>query len=271
MKYSFMTFSCPEMDLTGLLDLAEKVGYEGVELRIDAGHGHGVEVDTDKERRREIREQAKDAGIAISCVATSCKFADAESGEQTIAEARERICLAADVGAPVVRVFGGPFGDESTREEAIDGMAERLDAVAELAEELGVTVCLETHDAWSDPRHVAAVLEKVDRRSIGANWDVIHPVRRGLATVAESFEALGPWIRHLHIHDGVQADDGGMVLRPIGEGIVDHKLVLKCLKSIHYRGYLSGEWIRWSDTYDVHLPRELATLKQYEAELSKKA
>ena len=270
MKYSFMTFSCPELDLTGVLDLAAKVGYDGVELRIDAGHGHGVEVDVDKGRRREIREQAEAAGVAISCIATSCKFADAETAEQTIAEAKERIYLAADVGAPVVRVFGGPFGDELTREEAIDGMAERLGALAEDAEELGVTVCLETHDAWSDPRHVAAVLEKIDRRSIGANWDVIHPVRRGLATVEESFEALRPWIRHLHIHDGIQADDGGMVLRPIGKGIVDHRLVLECLESIRFRGFLSGEWIRWSDPYTVHLPAELATLKRYEAERSKK-
>ena len=270
MKYSFMTFSCPGLDLAGVLGLAAKVGYDGVELRIDAGHGHGVEVDTDKDQRREIREQANRAGVAIACIATSCKFADAEAGEQTLADAKERIYLAADVGAPVVRVFGGPFGDDLTREEAIEGMARRLGAVADDAEELGVTVCLETHDVWSDPRHVAAVLEKVDRRSVGANWDVIHPVRRGLATVEESFEVLRPWIRHLHIHDGIQADDGGMVLRPIGKGIVDHRLVLECLESIRFRGFLSGEWIRWSDTYDVHLPAELATLKRYEAERSKK-
>ena len=34
-----------------------------------------------------------------------------------------------------------------------------------------------------------------------------------------------------------------------------------------YQGYLSGEWIGW-EPYDVHLPRELATMKGYERELA---
>jgi hypothetical protein len=38
------------------------------------------------------------------------------------------------------------------------------------------------------------------------------------------------------------------------------------LLTINYEGYISGEWIGWSDPYEVHLPRELATLKQYEKE-----
>ena len=37
--------------------------------------------------------------------------------------------------------------------------------------------------------------------------------------------------------------------------------------SISYDGYISGEWINWEDPYEVHLPRELATLKRYESEV----
>jgi len=36
------------------------------------------------------------------------------------------------------------------------------------------------------------------------------------------------------------------------------------LRTIPYEGYLSGEWINWSDPYEAHLPRELATMKSYE-------
>ena len=44
MKYAFMTFSCPELDLDGVLDLAGRMGYDGIEPRLDSKHAHGVEV-----------------------------------------------------------------------------------------------------------------------------------------------------------------------------------------------------------------------------------
>jgi sugar phosphate isomerase/epimerase len=53
---------------------------------------------------------------------------------------------------------------------------------------------------------------------------------------------------------------------PIGQGAYDHRRVLELLQAEGYDGYLSGEWINW-EPYEVHLPRELATLKQYEAEI----
>jgi sugar phosphate isomerase/epimerase len=93
------------------------------------------------------------------------------------------------------------------------------------------------------------------------NWDIMHPVRREFATIDESFETLKPWIRHLHIHDASK-ETGELV--PIGEGFVDHRRAIELLSSISYDGYLSGEWINWDDPYEVHLPRELATLKSYE-------
>ena len=65
MKYSFMSFSCPDLDLDGMLSLAERFGYDGIEPRIDSGHRHGVEVDSDSAFRREARKRAEEKGVAI--------------------------------------------------------------------------------------------------------------------------------------------------------------------------------------------------------------
>ena len=43
MKFSFMSFSTPELTLEETLALAERLGYDGVELRIEAGHKHGAD------------------------------------------------------------------------------------------------------------------------------------------------------------------------------------------------------------------------------------
>jgi sugar phosphate isomerase/epimerase len=263
MKYAFMSFSCPDLSLTEMLSLARRLGYDGIEPRIGSGHGHGVEMDTDADRRREIRKQAEDSGIALCCISTSCKYADPRTAPQQTQDTLRCIDLAGDAGAPRLRVFGGGIPPGISREEAIVSLAQSLRSVADHAEQRGVTVCVETHDDWCDPRHVAEVMRRVDHPAIAVNWDLMHPVRRGNATMEEAFRTLAPWIRHVHFHDG---DTLG--LKPIGEGDIDHRQALDLLRAAAYDGFLSGEWISW-EPYAIHLPRELATMRRYEEEAAR--
>ena len=43
MKFAFMTFSCPDLDLDQVLAMAREFGYDGIEPRVSANHQHGVE------------------------------------------------------------------------------------------------------------------------------------------------------------------------------------------------------------------------------------
>ena len=54
---------------------------------------------------------------------------------------------------------------------------------------------------------------------------------------------------------------------PIGTGGYDHRRTLELLQNASYTGYLSGEWINWEPPL-THLPRELAAMRAYEAELA---
>jgi len=121
---------------------------------------------------------------------------------------------------------------------------------------------METHDAWCDPRHVAEVMRRVDHPSIGVNWDMMHPVRTAGVGIQQSFDTLRDWIRHVHFHDGVDKD-GELKMVPIGWGTIDHRTAVRLLRKAGYDGYLSGEWINW-EPWEIHLPRELATMKAYE-------
>ena len=262
MNYAFMTFSCPDLGWADVLALAKRYGYDGVEPRICAKHGHGIEWDADAASLDAAKQAAADAGIAIACIATSCKLADAETNQQQVEDARRSIHLAGDAGAPCIRVFGGQYGDLS-RAEAMDVLVRSLSVLAEQADARGVTICLETHDAWCDPKHVAEVIARVDHPAVAVNWDIMHPVRVAGATMDEAFEALGPYIRHVHFHDGV-TNDGKLEMVPIGHGDVDHERAVRLLKGMGYAGALSGEWINWQPA-DEHLPRELATMKHYES------
>ena len=258
-----MSFSCPELTLDEMLAMAKEFGYDGIEPRISSNHQHGVEFDTNQHQRKEIKQKALDIGIAIGCVATSCRYADPKISQDMVNDTEKAVDLAADIGSSRIRVFGGKIGDGLDRTDAVELVAESLLSIADYASKRGVSICVETHDDWCNPIDVAAVMEKADHSAIAVNWDIMHPVRRGYATIEESFESLKPWIQHLHIHDGSAQKS----LLPIGEGDIDHKSAIERLSTIAFDGYLSGEWIGWDDPYRNYLPRELQTLKQYQSEL----
>ncbi len=265
MKYAFMTFSTPELSIDQTLDAAVKYGYDGIEIRIDAKHKHGLETDSDKTVRQNARKNAADKGIDICCIATSCRFALVDEEAENADNARKAIELAADLDAPCIRVFGGQIPKDKTREESIDNVVRTLCNVAEFASDHNVTICFETHDAWCDPNHVAAVIQGCDHPNIRVNCDIMHPVRMGLATMDETFDILGKWITHVHFHDG-HFPEKNLHMCPVGEGEIDHITAVKRLLELNYQGFLSGEWINW-EPWEQHLPRELAVMKQYESDI----
>ncbi len=261
MKYAFVSFSGPQLTLGGLLDAARRYGYDGVDLRLDLQHRHGVELSASAAQRNTIRRQAVESGVALSCLATSCRL----SGPDASAASRERLLryidLAADVGAPCLRVFGGEPVAAQERSAAIGRVAESLAAVSGEAQARGVAVCVETHDAWCLPDDLAAVMRRVNHPAIGVVWDILHPVRVHKIPIDQAFAVLQSWIRHVHVHDGMP---NSTQLAPIGRGCIDHKRAIELLTLVAYGGFLSGEWINWSDPLEIHLPRELAVLKSYE-------
>lgn len=262
-----MSFSTPDLSLDEMCRTAKKYGYAGIEPRMDAGHKHGVEADPSSADRTAFVDIAAAQGITLACLATSLKYADPQKHAEVIPDSITRIDLAQDLGIPRLRIFGGAIPDGHSRKQAVNSVTEGLKRVADHAAEKNVTLCLETHDDWCNPHDVAEVMSRADHPAIAVNWDIMHPVRTGYATMSEAYQILKPWIRHVHLHDGRTNQEGKSVLTPIGEGAIDHKTALQCLMMDGYDGYLSGEWINW-ESWKTHLPRELAALKQYEQDLA---
>lgn len=262
LNYAFMSFSCPNATLAEMLEIAQRYGYQGIEPRVEANHQHGLEPECSMLVRAKAKSDAERADIAICCVATSCRFADPATSADNINTAHKCIDLAADVGAARLRVFGGQLAAGLSREAAIDLVASSFGQIAEHAQERGVTVCMETHDDWCDPQHVADIMQRVNHPAIAVNWDIMHPVRQAGSSMDDAFNTLRPWIRHVHFHDGLlRLDD--VVLKPVGQGEIDHRRAVELLHSMPYTGYLSGEWIGWEPP-EVHLPREIAMMRSYE-------
>jgi sugar phosphate isomerase/epimerase len=264
MNFAFMTFSTPELSWTDVLATAKRLGYAGVEPRITAKHQHGLEPDADAGFLAEARAQAAAAGVAICCIATSCRFADPGNCAENEASCVAAIALAKKVGSPRLRIFGGGFPEGLDRAGATAQLVGALKRLGPVAADAGVTLCLETHDSWCHPSEVAVAMEQVNHPAIAVNWDIMHPVRVAKVSITDSYRILKPWVRHMHVHDGQQRD-GKLVLLPIGQGEIDHATALKLVKVDGYTGFISGEWIGW-EPWATHLPRELAALKALAAQ-----
>ena len=263
-KIGFMTFSCPQWDLNEVLTAAVRYGYDSVEPRAEAGHKHGVELDTTKKQRKEIKSAFADMGVDLACIATSRQYAktDRSELEESIELTKRYVDLAADVGSPCLRVFGGPTPEGVTLEEMKPVVAEALRECAEYAAKRGVFVCLETHDSYSHAGDAVDVVKLADHPNAVINWDIMHPCTAG-QTIPEAFELVRPYVHHCHAHDGTPKTEArGWDLAPIGTGGIDHVLAMKLLAEIDYQGCISGEWINWQEP-EEHLPREATTLRRF--------
>lgn len=239
MKLSFMTFACPEWTFAQAVKAAARLGYHGIEPRVDATHRHGAEVHATTEQRREMRNMLEGEGVEIPCLATSLQVAT----DRLMKEAPARIDLASDLGAKALRVFCGPMPGGLSMPETIERAGNNLRMLADLASQSQIAVWLETHDTFSRAHDAAAAARFADHPLVGINYDNMHPYRMG-EDLADTFAALGDLIRHSHFHDAVNSRDT-VVIKPVGEGQLPIDDMFMALINAGYDGYLSGEWFHF--------------------------
>lgn len=247
MKLSFMTFVCPSWSIERIVRFARKAGYDGVEIRVDAGHKHGVSSKSSKEERRRVRRLFESEGVEVSSIATSVQFSfpDPEKRRENIEAAKLNIELAGDLGAKVVRIFAGRNVEELT-DEVAGYVAEAFTEVGEYAKDYGVCPLLETlHDIVRSADDALKVLRRVETSNFGILWNHSEIDQR-------SFNLLKDHIRHFHVHEEVLDPENKNVLH-----------LARMMKTVNFDGYVSLEIIRGEDLPEDLLIETGERLKRY--------
>jgi sugar phosphate isomerase/epimerase len=266
MKFAFSTLACPQWSIETVIEKAVQFGYDGIELRLLDGEV----IDPERDRERVLNAVALCAlqNLAVCALDTSCTLNQAELHLRTqqITTLQTWIALAMEVHVPILRVFGGQGQPGYSPAQEDTWVAEVLREVAPQAEQSGVTIALETHDAYASARRVANVLQTVPSSAVAALWDSHHPYRVG-ETAEQVIQALDGRIAHVHVKDAVRVSPTGsdwqLVL--LGEGEVPVRSQLRVLQQHHYSGYISVEWEKkWHSELaepDIALPEHIAWLK----------
>jgi sugar phosphate isomerase/epimerase len=226
---AFSTLGCSGLPLADVVTLAQSTGWTGLELRV--APDEPVHVGLSAAERAAAR--AALSGVELLAIASYIKVANnAISDEDCIADALAHAALAADLGAPYLRVFpGGTEGDDAAAVRRLSAVADRLPD--------GVSILLETHDSHPRGVDIARVLSQVDSDRVGAIWDVLHPWRFD-EPIAVTAEAIAPYLRHVQVKD-VRSPTERTPL-PLGRGTVPLAELYDTLRDLDYTGYLSLEW-----------------------------
>jgi len=250
MKLSFMTFVCPEWTIEQAVAFAREAGYDGIEIRVDAGHAHGISSASSAEDRRRVKELFAQAGVEIPSVATSVHLAcpETEKHRENLVSAKANLDLAAELGAPVVRMFAGGGIPELTP-DAAQQIADAFDELGAYADGTGACPMLECgHDIIKGADEAGQVIGRVGAENFAVLWNYSVIDDR-------TFEVLRNRLRHFHVHDPVLDPDNTNV----------RELAAR-MKAVGYDGYVSLEIIKGENLPEDLLEETARRLKNHIAQ-----
>lgn len=235
MRLCFSTLGCVDYDLPAVVRLCRQSGIRTVELR-----GLGGELDFRRmpdflpDRIEKTRRTLEEAGVTPLVLGSSCAFHDLEKREQTLAEGVAVLRIAAALGSMGVRVFGNRAVGQDPAAPVIDGVEALLEATPELAQ----AVLLEVHGDFNTVAALSPILEHFENEPrFGLIWDIAHTHGTYGANWPVFWEAVAPFVRHVHVKDA----RGGQLVLP-GQGDIPIVDIMRRLKADGYAGAVSLEW-----------------------------
>jgi len=241
---AFSTLGCPTWTLDRILGEAARLGYAAVELR-------GLEGQMDLTQRPEFRgariaetrDRFAGRGLVISDLGASARMHEPDPAARAahLDEGRRFVDLAAGLAVPYVRVFGDKLVPGEPREKTLVRIVEGLRVLGDHAKGTGVTVLIESHGDFTRSADLLEILNGVGRPEVALLWDAHHTFVAGKESPAETWRALGPFVRHTHLKDSRPEGDGVRYVLT-GEGTVPVRETVRVLAAAGYRGYYCFEW-----------------------------
>lgn len=202
MKLGLVTYNmAKDWDVPTIIENCAATGFQGVELRTT--HAHNVEVNLPPDERQEVRQQFEDSPVELAGLGSAFDYhsTDAEEVRQNIDGTKEYAQLAADVGAPGVKVRPNGLPEGVPVENTLAQIGSALRECGEFANNLGVQIRLEVHGReTSHPAHIRTIMEIADHENVFVCWNS-NPGEVEDGSVENNFNLVKQWIQLVHINE----------------------------------------------------------------------
>ena len=263
---AFSTLACPDWSMQTILEKAVEFGYEGIEWR-GGPQGH-VQPGMPAWKKEDLRKMSDDAKLAAVAITTYTSFVSplAEDRKSNVDKLRRYSDLAAELGAPFVRVFLGELPADTDLDDGIfETISGCLSIASAYAATVGVKIAVEPHDDFTRSSVVAPIF---DRDRSDSDLRVIWDVGNAFAASeepAEGFNVLKDRLAYVQVKDG-KWNGSIWELCTVGDGDVPLARAFELLSDYGYEGAISVEWeYAWHhelDPPEVALPAALRTVRK---------
>lgn len=243
MKLSFSTLGCPDWSFEKVLEQAQAMGYDGIEVRGINGIMNAAEIpEFSTENIADTQKKLEEHSLKICCFGTSVSLHDPEKHDEMMRTGKAEIDALSRAGIPYMRVFGNNIPDPAKQDETVGCVADGLRELCGYAADKNVTVLLEVHGDFNTVEAVRGVCLRLDDMpSFGILWDIAHSDKVYGDDFGTFYDAVRPWIKHIHIKDHVRLENGTKLVR-LGEGDIPIEKIVKRLQKDGFNGWYSLEW-----------------------------
>ncbi|MFD0960540.1 sugar phosphate isomerase/epimerase family protein [Paenibacillus chungangensis] len=242
------------------IELAEKAGFEGIELSLNASGELGLDA-TDKEINA-VRAMIDESGIALTSLATGLYWDypmtsdDATTRAKAVDVCKKQIEVAQGLGVDAILVIPGAVGVDFIPgaavidyERAYDRALEAIGSLVPHAESAGVSIAIE--NVWNkfllSPLEMRSFIDAHQSDRVGAYFDVGNVLYSGYPE--HWVRILGERIKRVHFKDYRREAGGLHGFVDLLAGDVDYPAVVAALKEIGYDNYVTAEMIPSYKTY----------------------
>ena len=240
----------PKLDLFEFVNLAADMALDGVE---PTSYYFPPDVTFDYLNR--LKLHAFSLGLDISGTAVGNNFClppGAKRDEQ-IALVERWIDRAAELDAPVIRIFAGNVSRGTSEEQAVTWAIEGINTVLPYAAKKGIVLALENHGGiTSTPEQIMKLVKAIDSPSFGVNLDTgnFHTADP-YADIAQ----LAPYAMNVQVKTELKR--GGST----SAEVADLSRIVGILREARYSGYVVLEYEASEDPIKA-IPGHIKTLRQ---------
>jgi sugar phosphate isomerase/epimerase len=186
--------------------LVRQAGLRGIEWGGDIHVPHG-----DLGRAREVRELTVEAGLTIPAYGSYYRAGHSEDAGLPFSKVLDS---ALELGAPIIRIWAGAAGSETTGEEARWHIVSDLKRIADLAGKAGVRIAAEFHVGTLNDTNTWAsqLLLEVNHPNFYSYWQPLSGMSDEVCI--EGLTALSPHLAHVHVFQWRTPQDR----QPLAEG-----------------------------------------------------
>lgn len=231
-----------DQDFAHALDVAEEWGLQTIELHKLWGKNI---CDLEPAELTRALRMTRERGLRVSAIDSlflRCPIADNAAYAQHIDILKRSFEIADLFDTPMVRCFS--FWRQDTLAQHWDLLLERLELPVRLAESAGIILGFENTKTTliGTGVEIRDLMLAVNSPAFRSIWDIGNALVAGEdRPYPDGYNAVRPWIGHVHVKDAVRQADGSSEWRPIGAGQVDYRGQLAALHRDGYHGVIALE------------------------------